>query len=95
MWGCHFYFVFVYFVIKVFDCSPVPASLFPYLRTVLQTVLHHGNMVWQRFGGGIAVACKFWIKDWERWVVSQGKSPAFVYCRHESAHSLSAICNKA
>ncbi len=27
--GCHFYFVFVYFIIKVFKCSPVPASFFP------------------------------------------------------------------
>ncbi len=35
MRGCRFYFVFVYFVIKVFNCSPVPASFFPYLRTGL------------------------------------------------------------
>ncbi len=57
----------------------------------------HGlsGRVWQGFGGGIAVECTGWIKDWERWVVSQGKAPAFVYCRHESAHSLSAICNEA
>ncbi len=27
--GCHFSFVFVYFIIKVFECSPVPASFFP------------------------------------------------------------------
>ncbi len=27
--GYCFYFVFVYFIIKVFKCSPVPASFFP------------------------------------------------------------------
>ncbi len=27
--GCRFYFVFVYFIIKVFKCSPVPSSFFP------------------------------------------------------------------
>ncbi len=27
--GCRFYFVFVYLIIKVFKCSPVPASFFP------------------------------------------------------------------
>ncbi len=27
--GCCSYFVFVYFFIKVFECSPVPASFFP------------------------------------------------------------------
>ncbi len=32
--GCRFSFVFVYFIIKVVKCSPVPASFFPYLRTV-------------------------------------------------------------
>ncbi len=33
--GCRFSFVFVYFMIKVFKCSPVPASFFPYLSTSL------------------------------------------------------------
>ncbi len=32
--GCRFSLVFVYFIIKVFECSPVPTSFFPYLRTV-------------------------------------------------------------
>ncbi len=38
--GCCFYFVFVYFVIKVFECSPV--LLISYLRTVtLSTLLQY------------------------------------------------------
>ncbi len=32
--GCRFSLVFVYFTIKVFECSPVPTSFFRYLRTV-------------------------------------------------------------
>ncbi len=31
--GCRFSFEFVYFIIKVVECSPVPASFFPYIRT--------------------------------------------------------------
>ncbi len=37
--GCRFTFVFVYFIIKVSKCSQVPASFFPYLRTMLQESL--------------------------------------------------------
>ncbi len=33
--GCRFSVMFVYFVIKMFKCSPVPASFFPYIRTAL------------------------------------------------------------
>ncbi len=33
--GCRFSFVFVYLIIKVSECSPVPASFFPYLSTSL------------------------------------------------------------
>ncbi len=33
--GCRFSFVFVYFIVKVITCSPVPASFFPYLLTSL------------------------------------------------------------
>ncbi len=35
--GCRFSFVFVYFVIKCVECSPVPASFFPYRSTALQS----------------------------------------------------------
>ncbi len=34
--GCRFSFEFVYFVIKCVECSPVPASFFPYISTALQ-----------------------------------------------------------
>ncbi len=34
------YFEFVYFIIKVFECSPVPTSFFPYLLTVLHAHTH-------------------------------------------------------
>ncbi len=34
--GCRFSVMFGYFVIKMFKCSPVPASFFPYIRTALQ-----------------------------------------------------------
>ncbi len=34
--GCRFSIIFVYFIIKVFKCSPVPASSCPYLLTSLQ-----------------------------------------------------------
>ncbi len=34
--GCRFSVMFVYFVIKMFKCSPVPASFFPYISTALQ-----------------------------------------------------------
>ncbi len=34
--GCRVSVMFVYFVIKMFKCSPVPASFFPYLSTALQ-----------------------------------------------------------
>ncbi len=33
--GCRFSVMFGYFVIKMFKCSPVPASFFPYLSTAL------------------------------------------------------------
>ncbi len=33
--GCRFSVMFVYFIIKCFECSPVPASFFPYLSTAL------------------------------------------------------------
>ncbi len=33
--GCRFSVMFGYFVIKMFKCSPVPASFFPYIRTAL------------------------------------------------------------
>ncbi len=36
--GCRFSVMFGYFVIKMFKCSPVPASFFPYIRTSLQHV---------------------------------------------------------
>ncbi len=32
--GCRVSFEFVYFIIKVVECSPVPASFFPYLSSV-------------------------------------------------------------
>ncbi len=35
--GCRFSVMFGYFVIKMFKCSPVPASFFPYIRTALQS----------------------------------------------------------
>ncbi len=38
--GCRFSFVFVYFIIKVFKCSPVPGSFFPYLLTSLRCTYH-------------------------------------------------------
>ncbi len=34
----HFICVFVYFIIKIVKCSPVPASFFPYISTALQRV---------------------------------------------------------
>ncbi len=34
--GCRFSVMFVYFIIKVVECSPVPASFFPYLLSALQ-----------------------------------------------------------
>ncbi len=36
----YFRFVFIYFIIKLFECSPVPASFLPYLRTLLQITLN-------------------------------------------------------
>ncbi len=33
--GCRFSVMFVYLVIKMFKCSPVPASFFPYISTAL------------------------------------------------------------
>ncbi len=36
--GCRFSVMFGYFFIKMFKCSPVPASFFPYIRTALQCV---------------------------------------------------------
>ncbi len=33
--GCRFSVMFGYFVIKMFKCSPVPASFFPYISTAL------------------------------------------------------------
>ncbi len=38
--GCRFSVMFVYLVIKMFKCSPVPASFFPYIRTALQAPFH-------------------------------------------------------
>ncbi len=35
--GCRFSVMFVYLIIKVIKCSPVPASFFPYLSTSLQS----------------------------------------------------------
>ncbi len=34
--SAYFHLVFVYFIINVFVCSPVPASFFPYQRSVTQ-----------------------------------------------------------
>ncbi len=34
--GCRFSFEFVYFTIKVVECSPVPASFFPYISSALR-----------------------------------------------------------
>ncbi len=41
--GCRFSFVFVYFIIKVITCSPVPASFFLYLRTLLHWCRNPGR----------------------------------------------------
>ncbi len=44
------YFEFVYFIIKVFECSLVPTSFFPYLLTVLHAHTHivvRINQKWQ------------------------------------------------
>ncbi len=41
--GLPLLFVFVYFIIKIFKCSPVPASLFPYLLTSLHWCRNPGG----------------------------------------------------
>ncbi len=43
MRGCRFSFEFVYFTIKVVECSPVPASFFPYLSTALHWPRERGE----------------------------------------------------
>ncbi len=37
------YFEFVYFIIKVFECSLVPTSSFPYTNCVTRTHTHRGE----------------------------------------------------
>ncbi len=41
--GCRFSVMFVYLIIKVSECSPIPASFFPYLRTVLHWCRNPGG----------------------------------------------------
>ncbi len=41
--GCRFSVMFVYFVIKMFKCSPVPASFFPYLLSSLHWCRNPGG----------------------------------------------------
>ncbi len=41
--GCRFSVMFVYFVIKMFKCSPVPASFFPYISTALHWCRNPGG----------------------------------------------------
>ncbi len=41
--GCRFSVMFGYFVIKMFKCSPVPASFFPYIRTALHWCRNPGR----------------------------------------------------
>ncbi len=59
--GCRFSFVFVYFIIKVIKCSPVPASFFPYLSTFVTVMFsdeskfcisfgNQGPRVWRKRG---------------------------------------------
>ncbi len=45
--GCRFSVMFVYMVIKMFKCSPVPASFFPYISTALhwrKAAAPHGRL---------------------------------------------------
>ncbi len=43
-WGAAaFHLCFFILLLKCVTCSPVPASFFPYLRTVLQVILHFIN----------------------------------------------------
>ncbi len=41
--GCRFSVMFVYFVIKMFKCSPVPASFFPYITNFITLVPKPGR----------------------------------------------------
>ncbi len=53
--GCRFSVMFVYLVIKMFKCSPVPASSFPYIRTALHSVSppNNNNNAMQQFQNSI------------------------------------------
>ncbi len=41
--GCRFSVMFVYFVIKMLKCSPVPASFFPYITNFITPILGQGS----------------------------------------------------
>ncbi len=69
--GCRFSVMFVYFVIKMFKCSPVPASFFPYITNFITLVPKPGRKEGHAVRepsllSGIAVLRRSGSRKWRR-----------------------------
>ncbi len=83
--GCRFSVMFVYFVIKMFKCSPVPASFFPYITNFI-TVSSEGFRFHQLI---LLWSLLLWLL-----VRNTGLNPVACSYRQYSKHNCKLLCER-